>query len=284
MRGVVFLGGRKLELREFPDPTPGPGEVVVAMKASGMCGSDLHPYRAVGNAAAALGLGGKGGPVVAGHEPCGVVAARGAGVERGRGADRSASDGPSLQGMRTLQALQGRLGPALPPGHRGLRHDGSRRPRRLHDGAGLHARARCPTSSASRKAPPISCGTGTAYGALKRLDASGRDTLAVFGQGPVGLSATLLGRGDGRARDRDRHGPRAAGARPGVRRRNGHRRGHGSGRGACARSRTARVSSRDGLHRQSGRARGGGAQRDAPGAGSPSSARATRRPSTSART
>ena len=54
MRGVVFLGGRKLELRDFPDPTPGPGEVVVAMKASGMCGSDLHPYRAVGNAAAAL--------------------------------------------------------------------------------------------------------------------------------------------------------------------------------------------------------------------------------------
>jgi hypothetical protein len=27
MRGV-FLGDRKLELREFPDPTPGPGEVV----------------------------------------------------------------------------------------------------------------------------------------------------------------------------------------------------------------------------------------------------------------
>jgi len=43
----------------------------------------------------------------------------------------------------------------------------------------------------------VSCGTGTAYGALKRLDASGRDTLAVFGQGPVGLSATLLGRAMG---------------------------------------------------------------------------------------
>jgi len=39
----------------------------------------------------------------------------------------------------------------------------------------------------------ISCGTGTAYGALKRIDTSGRDTLAVFGQGPVGLSATMLG-------------------------------------------------------------------------------------------
>jgi threonine dehydrogenase-like Zn-dependent dehydrogenase len=46
MRGVVFLGDRELELRDFPDPKPGPGEVVLEMKASGMCGSDLHPYRA----------------------------------------------------------------------------------------------------------------------------------------------------------------------------------------------------------------------------------------------
>jgi len=38
----------------------------------------------------------------------------------------------------------------------------------------------------------ISCGTGTAYGALRRINLSGRDTLAVFGQGPVGLSATQL--------------------------------------------------------------------------------------------
>src|SRR2546426_2949001 len=80
MRGIVFLGNRKLEIQEFPDPTPGPGEVVLEMKASGMCGSDLHPYRAAGNAAAALGLG-AGGPVIAGHEPCGVVAAVGAGVD-----------------------------------------------------------------------------------------------------------------------------------------------------------------------------------------------------------
>ncbi len=79
MRGVVFLGERKLELREFADPTPGPGEVVIAIKASGMCGSDLHPYRAAGNAAKALGLGGSGGPVIGGHEPCGVVAAVGPG-------------------------------------------------------------------------------------------------------------------------------------------------------------------------------------------------------------
>jgi threonine dehydrogenase-like Zn-dependent dehydrogenase len=38
----------------------------------------------------------------------------------------------------------------------------------------------------------ISCGTGTAYGALRRLKLSGDDTIAIFGQGPVGLSATQL--------------------------------------------------------------------------------------------
>jgi threonine dehydrogenase-like Zn-dependent dehydrogenase len=38
----------------------------------------------------------------------------------------------------------------------------------------------------------ISCGTGTAWGALKRIDVSGDETIAVFGQGPVGVSTTLL--------------------------------------------------------------------------------------------
>jgi threonine dehydrogenase-like Zn-dependent dehydrogenase len=38
----------------------------------------------------------------------------------------------------------------------------------------------------------ISCGTGTAWGALRRLGLRGDHTIAVFGQGPVGLSATQL--------------------------------------------------------------------------------------------
>ena len=50
MKGVVFPGNRKLEILDFPDPTPGPGEVVLEIKASGMCGSDLKFYRAVGGA------------------------------------------------------------------------------------------------------------------------------------------------------------------------------------------------------------------------------------------
>src|SRR5438128_9083829 len=75
MRGVVFLGERQLELMDFPDPTPGEGEVVVEMKASGMCGSDLHQYRRQKGGAAIGGLPAATEPTIAGHEPCGIVAA-----------------------------------------------------------------------------------------------------------------------------------------------------------------------------------------------------------------
>ena len=79
MQAVFFLGNRELEINEVPDPTPGPGEAIIEIKASGMCGSDLKMYRVPGGAAA-LGLGGDGTPVIAGHEPCGVVVETGAGV------------------------------------------------------------------------------------------------------------------------------------------------------------------------------------------------------------
>src|SRR5258706_15427010 len=80
MKGVVFLGDRKLELREFPDPTPGPRDVILEIKASGMCGSDLHNYRASAQPGGAVAGGIKRqAGVIAGHEPFGGVAAVGAG-------------------------------------------------------------------------------------------------------------------------------------------------------------------------------------------------------------
>src|SRR5207237_4063027 len=54
-----------------------------------------------------------------------------------------------------------------------------------------------PDAPSFEEGAAVSCGTGTAHGAPKRMDVSGRDTLAVFGQGPVGLSATMLGRAMG---------------------------------------------------------------------------------------
>ena len=49
-----------------------------------------------------------------------------------------------------------------------------------------------PDSLSFETGAAISCGTGTAYGALRRMETSGAHTIAIFGQGPVGLSATQL--------------------------------------------------------------------------------------------
>ncbi|HTT78905.1 MAG TPA: alcohol dehydrogenase catalytic domain-containing protein, partial [Stellaceae bacterium] len=67
MRGVVFLGERQLDLMEFPDPIPGEGEVVIEMKASGMCGSDLHQYRRPKAGGSSGGIPAPSEPVIAGH-------------------------------------------------------------------------------------------------------------------------------------------------------------------------------------------------------------------------
>src|SRR6185436_14364044 len=194
MRGIVFLGNRKLEVQEFPDPTPGPGEVVLAIKASGMCGSDLHPYRATGNAAGGLGLGGGGTPVIGGHEPCGVVAAVGSGVDAGLVGQRVMNHHYKGCGRckhcRVGWSQLCRAGITV----YGMTGHGGHAPLMKVPAFTL---VPMPDSISFEEGAAVSCGTGTAYGALKRLDVSGRDTLAVFGQGPVGLSATMLGRAMG---------------------------------------------------------------------------------------
>ena len=194
MRGVVFLGERELELREFPDPTPGPGEVVLAMKASGMCGSDLHPYRASrkGSAAASLGLGGSGGPVIAGHEPCGVVAERGPGVPEAQAPIGQRVMNHHYKGCGLCKHCRVGWSQLCRAGITvyGMTGHGGHAPYMKVPASTL---VPLPDELSFEEGAAVSCGTGTAYGALKRLGISGRDTLAVFGQGPVGLSATLLG-------------------------------------------------------------------------------------------
>src|SRR3989440_3480159 len=193
MRGAVFLGNRKIEIRNFPDPTPGPGEVVIEMKASGMCGSDLKFYRSPpGAAQAALGLGGAAGPFIAGHEPCGVVAARGPGVP-----EREAPIGQRVMDhhyagcgvckhCRVGWSQLCRAGIVV----YGVTGNGGHA-----DYLKVPARTLVPLPDELSfvEGAAVACGTGTAYGALRRMHLAGGSTLAVFGQGPVGLSATLLG-------------------------------------------------------------------------------------------
>ena len=195
MRGIVFLGDRKLELKEFPDPTPGPGEAVIAIKASGMCGSDLQPYRATGNAAASLGLG-SGGPVIGGHEPCGVVAALGPGVAADFAPVGSRVMNHHYKGCGRCKHCRVGWSQLCRAGITvyGMTGHGGHAPFMKVPAFTLVPLA---DELSFEEGAAISCGTGTAYGALKRIDVSGRDTLVVFGQGPVGLSATVLGRAMG---------------------------------------------------------------------------------------
>lgn len=200
MRGVVFKGNRRLEIMTFDDPVPGPGQAVVRMKASGMCGSDLHYYRADDPNALVPLLGMKSfaergmdphEPIIAGHEPCGVIEAVGPGVnpDRFRVGDRVIVFHYEGCGVcdhcRTgwTQMCEEGVEP-----HGTVKHGG-------------HANFQLVPASTLVKMPEeisfvggaaIACGTGTAYGAIVRLDVSARDTLAVFGLGPVGLSAVQL--------------------------------------------------------------------------------------------
>ena len=191
MKAVVFPGERKVQFLDFPDPTPGPGEVVLEIKASGMCGSDLKFYRAVGGASS-LGLGKVSGPIIAGHEPCGVVVAVGPGV----------SEKQARVGMRVMQHHYRGCGVCehCSTGWMQLCVEGVAEVYGA-TGHGAHARyMKCPARTlvplpdelSFDAGAAISCGTGTAWGALHRLDLQGNHTIAVFGQGPVGLSVTLL--------------------------------------------------------------------------------------------
>jgi len=192
MKGVVFLGERQLEIRDFPDPEPGPREVVIEIKASGMCGSDLRPYRNKWESGAVSGgIKRSTEPVIAGHEPCGVVAAVGSAVT-----EREAQIGQRVmdhhyQGCGVCKHCQAGWAQMCLEGPIVF---GS-------GGHGAHAQyMKVPVSTlvplpedlSFVAGAAISCGTGTAYGALRRLSLHGDETIAIFGQGPVGLSATQL--------------------------------------------------------------------------------------------
>jgi threonine dehydrogenase-like Zn-dependent dehydrogenase len=192
MKGVVFVGDRKLEIRDFPDPTPGPREVILEIKASGMCGSDLHNYRAPAQPEGAVTGGIKrAAGTIAGHEPCGVVVAVGSAVAAseakiGQRVMDHHYDGcggcKHCRGGWTQMCLDG----TTVFGSGG--HGGHAKYMKVP----VHTLVPLPDSLSFVTGAAISCGTGTAYGALKRVNLQGGETIAIFGQGPVGLSATQL--------------------------------------------------------------------------------------------
>jgi threonine 3-dehydrogenase len=77
MRAILKPGPAPgLEMADVPVPEPGPGEVLLAVKAASICGTDLHIRAWDPWAAEHIEP-----PLVVGHEMCGIVAAHGPGVD-----------------------------------------------------------------------------------------------------------------------------------------------------------------------------------------------------------
>ena len=84
MKALLLREYKQLEIAEMPDPQPGPEEVLVRVRACGICGSDVHGYDGR--------TGRRIPPLVMGHEASGIVESTGAGVRNFRPGDRVTFD------------------------------------------------------------------------------------------------------------------------------------------------------------------------------------------------
>lgn len=76
MKSAVFYGKHDLRIEETPIPQPGERDVLIQVKACGVCGTDVHIYEGDKGAAEVTP------PTILGHEFSGVVAAVGGKVKK----------------------------------------------------------------------------------------------------------------------------------------------------------------------------------------------------------
>jgi threonine dehydrogenase-like Zn-dependent dehydrogenase len=186
MRGVYLPGGRRTILRDVPVPAPGPGQVLLAVGASTICGSDVRAiYREhLGTGAEAYQN------VIAGHEPAGVVIALGPGARRLQVGDRVAVY--HISGCGQCAECQRGYFISCESSARaayGWQRDGGHADYLVAEEVTC---VRLPDELTFVDGACVACGFSTAYEALRRLEASGADSLLVTGLGPVGLAAGLL--------------------------------------------------------------------------------------------
>lgn len=187
MNGVVLPGQRQLEIRTFPVPEPGQGQVLVRMKASSLCGSDLRAiYRPANQGTGPEAYQG----VIAGHEPCGIIEQAGPGVKRFKAGDRVilyhiagcglCNDCRAGWMISCTQPERAAYGWQRNGGHADFLLADVQTLIPLHDELSYLDGAM------------VACGVGTAYAGIVRAQVSGRDTVLITGLGPVGLGAAML--------------------------------------------------------------------------------------------
>jgi threonine dehydrogenase-like Zn-dependent dehydrogenase len=191
MKGVVLPGGRKVEFCDVPVPVPGFGQVVVKMKASSICGSDIRAiYREhLGHGPEAYQ------GVIAGHEPSGQIMKVGPGVQRyqvgdrvvlyhisGCGVCRDCREGYMISCSSPVRAAYG------------WQRNGG------HAEYILAEENTCvglPNELSYEDGALVACGFGTVYEALSRVKVSGQDAVLITGMGPVGMAAAMVAKAMG---------------------------------------------------------------------------------------
>ena len=99
MKVATWRGGSRFTLDEAPEPAPGPGQALVAVRAAGICGTDVH---------ATQGLFPWMPPLVLGHEYTGVVQDVGRGVSR-RLVGKAVACEPSYGCGKCAECAEGRI-------------------------------------------------------------------------------------------------------------------------------------------------------------------------------
>jgi len=186
MRAVRFQPGGTIELVDLPTPEPKEGEILVRVRAAGVCRTDLHLLRDV--------AGGRRGPLVPGHEIAGTVAKVGPGVGRVHSGDAvvvhfevPCGRCRSCIRKRTNLCTDGEaLGFSLQGGYAELV--------KVPEDAVLRA----PSTLHPDQAATLACSGATAYHTVVTLGgADERDVVAVIGAGGVGLSAVQVAKARG---------------------------------------------------------------------------------------
>ena len=187
MLGMKLPGGAKVEAVQVPVPHPGPGQVLLKMKAASLCGSDLkyiyfeHTDKTGGA---------RYDDVIAGHEPSGQVVEVGEDVSDFQIGDRVVVY--HIQGCGYCdECRKGFFINCQNPERRayGWQRDGALAEYMVAD---VSTCIHLPDFRTYEDGAMIACGFGTAYQGLLRANVSGNDKVLVMGQGPVGQAAIIL--------------------------------------------------------------------------------------------
>lgn len=191
MRAAYLPGNSTVDLREIDIPEPGHGEVLIKVKSSTICGSDIRAiYREH------LGKGPEGYQnVVCGHETSGQIVACGEGLRRFKEGDRVIVYHISGCGVCN-DCRRGYMISCTSPYRRayGWQRDGGMAEYMLAEEKDL---VELPDELSYTDGAQVACGFGTVYEGIEKIGISGNDVVLVVGLGPVGLAAAMLAKAMG---------------------------------------------------------------------------------------